>query len=46
MRQTDQKASADWAASLENIKLGVGGHQGEKGLSYSGTLTWTLDDTL
>ncbi|MDT2661809.1 WxL domain-containing protein [Enterococcus hulanensis] len=46
MRQTAQDASADWAASLENIKLGVGGKQGEKGLYYSGTLTWTLDDTL
>lgn len=46
MRQTAQDASTDWAASLENIKLGVGGKQGEKGLYYSGTLTWTLDDTL
>lgn len=46
MRQTAQKNSADWAASLENIKLGVGGKQGEKGLYYSGKLTWTLDDTL
>lgn len=46
MVQNNQDASADWAASLENIKLGVGGKQGEKGLSYSGTLTWTLDDTL
>lgn len=46
VRQTSQDASADWATSLEKIKLGVGGGQGEKGLSYSGTLTWTLDDTL
>lgn len=46
VRQADQAASADWATSLENLKLGVGGGQGEKGLSYSGTLTWTLDDTL
>lgn len=46
VRQTAQDASADWASSLENLKLGVGGKQGEKGLSYSGTLTWTLDDTL
>ncbi|MBO0454756.1 WxL domain-containing protein [Candidatus Enterococcus murrayae] len=46
MRQTDQKNSSDWAASLENIKLGVGGKQSEKGYYYSGTLTWTLDDTL
>lgn len=46
MTQNDQKASADWAASLENLKLGVGGKQGEKGLSYSGKLTWTLNDTL
>lgn len=46
MVQNNQDASADWAASLENIKLGVGGKQGEKGLSYSGKLTWTLDDTL
>lgn len=46
VRQTAQDKSADWATSLENLKLGVGGKQGEKGLSYSGTLTWTLDDTL
>lgn len=46
MRQKDQKSSCDWAASLENIKLGVAGNQAEKGYHYTGTLTWTLDDTL
>lgn len=44
--QKDQAASADWAASLEDIRLGVGGNVGEKGLHYTGTLTWTLDDTI
>ncbi|MGC6768286.1 WxL domain-containing protein [Enterococcus sp. LJL128] len=44
--QKNQAASADWAASLEDIKLGVGGNVGEKGLHYTGTLTWTLDDTI
>ena len=46
MSQDAQGDAADWAASLEDIKLGVSGKQGEKGTYYSGTLTWTLDDTL
>lgn len=46
MSQDAQGGAADWAASLEDIKLGVSGKQGEKGTYYSGTLTWTLEDTL